>query len=125
MATRSFRKSERLGSRKTITNLFEKGRSLSSFPLRVYWLINDAPGNPKHQVMISVPKRNFPLAVHRNLMKRRMREAYRLEKGRLPAHPHIFLAILLTARDLLDFDAVRKGMVAVLDRLRKVPGGER
>lgn len=73
-----FPKTEKLKSAKTIETLFLEGKTLSRFPIKVFFL-------PKvsletHRAAFAVPKRNFKSAVERNLVKRRLREAYRLNK---------------------------------------------
>ena len=58
--------------KKKITTLFEKGRVIrgENISIRVHKFKGEEQG-----YVISVPKKNFPLAVNRNLLKRRMRAA--------------------------------------------------
>ncbi|GDX52852.1 hypothetical protein LBMAG27_18990 [Bacteroidota bacterium] len=78
--SQSFSKAERLNSKKLMDELFNKGSSFVLYPFRVYWMKHEQPVPSKVQVLISVPKKNFPLAVDRNRIKRLMREAYRKNK---------------------------------------------
>lgn len=81
--TMTFRKEERLCSRKDIDSLFARGgsRSMAAFPLRLVYAGTDGGGTkPAAQMMVSVPKRCFKRAVKRNRVKRQVREAYRKNK---------------------------------------------
>lgn len=73
-------KEERLKSRKLIEQLYQEGNSVKAFPLRMIFLQTTHTSDNPVQVGFSVPKRNFKLAVHRNRIKRLMRETYRLQK---------------------------------------------
>jgi ribonuclease P protein component len=85
--TFSYNKFEKLKSRKQIELLFAKGKSISTFPVKVFYLpVDHTPIHPV-QVGVGVSARNFKKAVDRNTIKRRMREAYRLHK--LPLHEHL------------------------------------
>jgi ribonuclease P protein component len=85
--TFSYNKFEKLKSRKQIELLFAKGKSISAFPVKVFYLpVDHTPIHPV-QVGVGVSARNFKKAVDRNTIKRRMREAYRLHK--LPLHEHL------------------------------------
>lgn len=77
-------KAERLHSRATIEKLFSGGsaRSFSIYPLRVVYMPVDSQ-EPAASMLISVPKKRFKRAVKRNLVKRQVREAYRLNKSLL------------------------------------------
>lgn len=76
-----FPKKEHLKSKSAIENLYANGSSVTAFPLRAVFLSSKAePGAPTAAILISVAKRRFRHAVDRNLMKRRIREAYRLNK---------------------------------------------
>ncbi len=76
----TFKKEERLCSVRLIQSLFHSGSSFVVYPFRVVYHIEDHEVG-RAQVLISVSKRRFKLAVTRNSIKRRLREAYRLEKA--------------------------------------------
>ncbi len=76
----TFRKSERLCSKKAIADLFGNGKSFYSFPFQIIWTIAESETEFPAQVAISVSKRIFRRAVKRNLIRRRIREAYRKNK---------------------------------------------
>jgi ribonuclease P protein component len=79
----TFRKEERLCSKKLIEELFSKGKSFSYYPFIIYYRKNQIPGRYPVQVLVTVSKKKLRKAVDRNLMKRRIREAYRLLKPQL------------------------------------------
>lgn len=76
----SFKKGERLCSKKIIDKLFLEGESFLSFPFKIVYLKIQQPAKYPVQAGFSVGKRNFKRAVKRNLIKRKIREAYRLNK---------------------------------------------
>ncbi|NSW95267.1 MAG: ribonuclease P protein component [Bacteroidales bacterium] len=83
MKYQGFSKPERLCSIKTIAGLFEKGFSFNTRLLKVIWAESPVLLPYPAQVAFSVPKKKFRHAVTRNLIKRRMREAYRKQKNSL------------------------------------------
>jgi ribonuclease P protein component len=76
----SFKKGERLSSGKAITSLFQSGSMLVSHPVRILYHASGEEGDYTARMAVSVPKRLFKRAVDRNLLKRRIREAYRQMK---------------------------------------------
>jgi|JI102314A1RNA_FD_contig_41_5434494_length_978_multi_13_in_0_out_0_2 ribonuclease P protein component len=115
MGTFSFPKSERLYKKKDIQELFDKGSSFYLYPFKV--IIQKPADLDTNQVLFSVSKKNFKKAVDRNLIKRRMREAYRLNKAALPQTSKLQMAYIYTAKDILEFDKIRDKMVASFKRL--------
>lgn len=76
----SYNKTEKLKSKKLIAQLFEKGKTVSAYPLKLVYLETQFEDGILLKTGVSVSKRNFKKAVDRNRIKRLMREAYRLNK---------------------------------------------
>ena len=74
---------EHLKSKRVIEKLYAEGASVTSYPLRAVFLEQEEQ-EPTAAILISVAKRRFRHAVDRNLVKRRIREAYRTSK-----HPFV------------------------------------
>lgn len=75
-------KSEKLRSRIAIDHLFDDGVSLMAFPLRAAFRLRPRGENPV-QFLISIPKKRIRKAVNRVTLRRRTREAYRLNRNEL------------------------------------------
>ncbi len=115
MGVFSFSKSERLSKKKDIQELFDKGSSFYLHPFKVFF--RKQPESPGvHQVLFSVPKRNFKHATDRNRIKRRMREAYRLNKALLPSASALQIAYIYTAKNILLFKTIEDKMIASFKR---------
>ena len=107
----TYNKDEKLKSQKAIEQLFAEGKSVSAYPLRMVYLDNQT----QLKVGVSVSKRNFKLAVHRNRVKRLLREGYRLNKNLLIDNKldHYTLMILYISKEMPDFKIIDKKMKAL------------
>jgi ribonuclease P protein component len=108
MGKNTFRKVERLSRKKWIQELFDKGSSFNFYPYRILYMEHPEPPASLNQVMFSVSKRLFKKAVDRNTVKRRMREAYRLNKGPEALSGKLLLAYIYTAREILPSTVLRE-----------------
>lgn len=77
MPKNTLRKKHKLCHKIWISKLFTQGKSVSLFPLRVWYLPVSVNLFPHHQVLWSIPKKKIKLAVQRNKIKRQLKEAYR------------------------------------------------
>jgi len=75
-----FFKEERLCSKKSLDLLFKEGSSFLLYPYRATFCFDAQPHQFPAQVVINVAKKRYKHANERNLIKRRTREAYRLQK---------------------------------------------
>lgn len=122
----TFRKEERLCSRKYLDLLFKNGSSFLLYPFRISYLFVDVVTDMQAQVVINVPKRRYKRAVDRNLLKRRIREAYRLNKQNqlyisLPADRGLLLfSIQFVGKDKYEFAFIEKKLIATFKRFQNL-----
>jgi ribonuclease P protein component len=115
-----FRKEERLNKETHIKELFNRGSSFYLFPFKVLFMPQPDPAVMVHQVMFSVSKRNFKKAVDRNLIKRRLREAYRLNKEQMAASNRLVIAYIYNAKEILTFAQIEERLVKTFNRFDHV-----
>jgi len=118
MALFTLPKAERISGTTSISALMEKGRSGVAGCLRYKYLVREIPG--PNRIMVSVPKKNFKRAVKRNLLKRRIREAYRLQKGL--AGPGIDVLFVYISREVLPFETIFAAMTEALSGIAASTG---
>lgn len=119
----TFRKEERLCSKSLIDRLFHNGSSFVVYPYRVVFLCIEKELLSPVQVITSVSKRRFKSAVHRNTIKRKIREVYRVRK-QVKLYPllsasdvNLLLAIQYIAKEQLDFSFLSEKMDVLLEKL--------
>lgn len=115
-----FRKEERLRRKKHIEELFQKGTSFNLYPFRILFLVHPDPAWAHHQVLISVSVKKFKRAVDRNLIKRRIREAYRLQKNKISPNSKLLIGFQYTAREILPFQEIKNKVLMAIARIEKM-----
>lgn len=117
--TYGFSKDERLHSQKLIKELFDKGSSFFLFPFKILVLNVTTEVSGTNQALFSVSKKKFKKATDRNLVKRRMREAYRLHKHLIPVteSDKKLIAFIYVSSDILTFQIIESKMLKVLSAL--------
>jgi ribonuclease P protein component len=78
----SYNKKEKLKSRKQLEHIFTEGKSFTVFPVKIFYELNNEQDNII-KTGVGVSRKNFRKFVHRNRIKRLLREAYRTEKPAL------------------------------------------
>lgn len=120
----TFKKEERLCSRKHLDLLFKNGSSFLLYPFRVSYLFVEESTEVIAQVVINVPKKRYKRAVDRNLLKRRIREAYRLNKEenfytQLPPDKGLLLfSIQFIGKEKYEFAFIQRKLIATFKRFK-------
>ncbi len=116
-----FPREEKLKSKKHIQRLFDEGSAISDFPLKLIYHQIDKEGNANLKMAVTVPKKKFKSAVHRNRIKRLMRETYRLHKAEIfnKIEGSYALLFLYLGRDMPEYATVEKHMIKILELFLK------
>ncbi len=121
----SFKKEERLCNIQLIEKLYHNGSSFLVYPFRIIWLSSETNSEFPVQVLISVPKKKFKRAVDRNLLKRRIREIYRIHKSEnlFPflneRSEKIVLGINYIGNEIAEYPSLEKKFNTAMLRLKK------
>ncbi|MDR2562824.1 MAG: ribonuclease P protein component [Prevotellaceae bacterium] len=123
MYDKTFRKKEKLCSKKLIAELFESGKEFRQSPFKLVYSLHPF-SDAKVKVLISVPKRNHKRAVKRNFLKRRIREAYRLNKNLIYSactddRLTVNLIIIYVSHRISEYQEIERKLVEALESLAK------
>ena len=119
----TFKKKERLKSRKDIEGLMKGGRSINVTPIKMIWKEEERTGTIPAKATVTVSKKNFKRAVDRNKLKRRMREAFRKNKQELVEHllkknKKINLMFIHVDKELSEYNLIENSIIKTLEKLK-------
>ncbi|ULQ52275.1 ribonuclease P protein component [Flavihumibacter fluvii] len=127
IARNTLGKSARLKHRKQIDALFKTGKTIVSFPYRLYFRESAAMESQSPQVLfgVGVSKRYFKKAIDRNRIKRLTREVYRHRQHSLNAimaakNNRLDLFIIFTGKELPTLPDCEHALETGLDKLSRI-----
>lgn len=117
-------KNERLKRRKIIEQLFSEGKAINVPPLRAVFKLYGNKLDSSLQAGFTASSRTFKRAVHRNRIRRLLREAWRLQKNSLQEklsseQKQLAVFIVYTGKELPKFATVKDQMAVLLNKLAK------
>lgn len=115
---RSLPRKERLRSLGAVRRLFESGQSGFIFPFRYLWYA-EADSERSVEVLFSVPKKFHKRANRRNLLRRRTKEAYRLQKNllRADAPVNLDLALIYSSKEVVSYKTIAHAVRRILENV--------
>lgn len=114
---RTLPRTQRLRSLGAVRRLFESGESGFVFPFRYVWFAE--PDTQRSvEVLFSVPKKFHKRANKRNILRRRTKEAYRLQKMLLlNDNPcvNLDLALIYSSKEVLPYKTIAHAVRRILE----------
>ena len=109
-------KKERLCGKTGISRLLNNGKHGNIPGFRYCYLIgNEFDFN---RIMVSVPKKIFKRAVKRNLLKRRIRESWRLQKMSLNTKG-VDILFTYSTKEILDQNTIQDAVSKIIEKVNK------
>lgn len=118
MTDRTLSRSERLRTLGAIRRLFESGEGGFVYPLR-YLFFAESDTRNSVRVLFSTPKRYHKRANKRNLLRRRTKEAYRLQKQLLEkiGAVNLDIALIYSSKEVLPYEKISRAVRKILETL--------
>lgn len=107
-------KKERLCGKTGISKLLADGKHGNIPGFRFCYLTENQLDY--NRIMVSVPKKIFKRAVKRNLLKRRIRESWRLQKETLNA-TGVDILFTYSTKEILDFKEVQAAVAKIIEKI--------
>lgn len=114
---------ERLKSRKQIEKLFQSGKAFFVGNIKTVYLLTNCPETetPYIKVGFSIPKKKVKSAVIRNRIRRKIKEAWRLQKhelkAKLPANTHLHCFFIYNHYEIPEFNYVKQKVSEIISQL--------
>ena len=109
-------KKERLCGKTAISKLLAKGKHGSVPGIRYQCLYGTDSG--VNRIVVSVSKKFFKRAVKRNLLKRRIRESWRLQKETLNA-TGVDILFTYSTKEVMEFDKIKSSVEGIIAKVNK------
>jgi len=121
-----FPKVEKLKRDKIIEQLFKSGSKVKGFPMILIYSKVQLSENVAIQAGFSVPKRIYKLALHRNRLKRLMRESYRKSKTEFKVGEETYAFMFIyVGKEMLSQEQINRQFAKIIAKFNAEMEGEK
>jgi len=120
-----FKKKEILRNKKLIERLFNEGYSFMNYPFRITIIKFKAPDDISAKILVTISKKHFKNSVTRNLVRRRIKEAYRNKKDEFYKFLkyngyEIVFSLSYISNEILDYEKIEKSIKSILRKIEEI-----
>ncbi|MFQ3579221.1 MAG: ribonuclease P protein component [Bacteroidales bacterium] len=124
MTKNTLHKCEILRKKSDIQELWEKGAVINVYPLKLIWLENKISGHVPIKILFAVSKKKIRKAVNRNLVKRRLKELYRLHKAELVSllknqNKEIRIIVMYLPNTIITYNDLEISYLEIMEKLKE------
>ena len=124
-ADKTFPKSQRLCSRDDFQRLLSQKQSFYLYPFVCYYGMVEQKNEFEAKIAVSVSKKRIKRAVHRNRIKRLIKESYRQNKQLIydvmqPQQAELHLFLVYVESKILPYSFINSKMILLINKLLKI-----